>query len=66
LTTLAVVWRRCKTALLGTRDDGTSKIRCPWCEGAKILYDEKSGLMVHCDCCARTGLICHPHSLIPH
>lgn len=51
------VWQRCKEALLGADETAGSKIPCPWCEGAKILYDDKSGLLVHCDCCARTGFV---------
>jgi hypothetical protein len=62
---LASVWRRCKAVLQDTTKDTDPKTTpCPWCEGAGMLYDGKSGLLVYCDCCNRTGYIAPLHESI--
>lgn len=54
---LASVWRHYKALLFGAGAPPAGKAPCPWCVGAGILYDGKSGLLVYCDCCNRTGFI---------
>jgi hypothetical protein len=54
---LAALWRRYKAILFGASEPPDGKTPCPWCEGAGMLYDGKSGLLVYCDCCNRTGFI---------
>ena len=57
---LTALWRRYKVRLFGASAAPAGKTPCPWCEGAGMLYDGKSGLVVYCDCCSRTGFITPP------